>query len=365
MDRKSKIVIAVVAVIAVAALAFFGIRNQMRKTTTDENVIKIGVVLPLTGFGAHNGEMVKNGFDLAQSEINASNDLPKIQVFYEDNKTSPKDAITAFKKLEAQGIKFIAVQGGPSSMAIAPLTKDKNILLFGVISTEEMFVKVTNKALRICPRINEMASVIADFDKRELKANRAAIIFMADEYGSSWNNAFKKEFIEKGGTIVAEESYSTSQKDFKDILSRISLANADVIHFVGVGNMITNFAKQCAENPKTAYIPISGDITFAFPTIKKELKHIKNDVYFVDGVISDTFISKYQQAYGKEYSSYSAYAYIVPLLLKDAVKATGTQNPQETHLYLLKNRHDTAVGDIIFFPDGNPVIKLVVHKIEK
>ena len=118
--------------------------------------MSIGAILPLTGYGAYNGEMARRGLELATTE--------NVEVIVEDSKTNPKDAINAYRRLESLGVKYLISLGGPLSMAIAPLTKGKDVVLFGLATTEADFVSVTERALRMSPSIGAMAATIARYD---------------------------------------------------------------------------------------------------------------------------------------------------------------------------------------------------------
>jgi hypothetical protein len=79
----------------------------------------------LSSYGSYVGESTKKGLDLAIKTLNEDQKDVSFELIYEDSKTSPKDAIAAYKKLEMQNVHFFVVAGGPMAMAVAPLTKDK------------------------------------------------------------------------------------------------------------------------------------------------------------------------------------------------------------------------------------------------
>ena len=87
MNSKNKVILAIVAVLAIAAIIALGIKNQMQKQPDDENVIKIGAILPLTGAFAFEGEKAAAAIRMAADEFNESPSAKKkIKLLLEDGK---------------------------------------------------------------------------------------------------------------------------------------------------------------------------------------------------------------------------------------------------------------------------------------
>ncbi len=66
-------------------------------TTQQKEIIKVGVLLPLTGDAASYGTNSKNGIEIALQEINQEGN--KIELIYEDGKCVGKDSVNAIQKL--------------------------------------------------------------------------------------------------------------------------------------------------------------------------------------------------------------------------------------------------------------------------
>ena len=81
----------------------------------ESSEIPIGVALPLTGHLASAGELMKQGFDLALSEINnpqlVSN--TRFKFIIEDDTSTPEGAVAAFNKLIHE--ESVSVILGPAS----------------------------------------------------------------------------------------------------------------------------------------------------------------------------------------------------------------------------------------------------------
>jgi len=108
--------------IALIAFLFLSACVQVEQSES----IKIGAVLPLSGWGAYWGSPEQKGIALAVDEIRAQGG--KIEVIIEDSKTGAKDAATAGSKLinidKVQGI--ISEFAAPSS-SISPMSVESRI----------------------------------------------------------------------------------------------------------------------------------------------------------------------------------------------------------------------------------------------
>jgi len=89
--KKLAVLVAVVAIFAFLAVP----------TARAAEPIKIGAAFALSGSIAVYGEGFKKCIDLAVEEINAKGGIKgrKIEIVYEDNKSNPKDCVTAVRKL--------------------------------------------------------------------------------------------------------------------------------------------------------------------------------------------------------------------------------------------------------------------------
>lgn len=96
--------------------------------------IRIGAVLPLTGSLAPYGQWAQNGLELARDELNRTRGTSgqRIAILIEDSISSPKDAVSAFRKLITVDrvpvvIGFI---GSSEALACAPIANATKTVLF-------------------------------------------------------------------------------------------------------------------------------------------------------------------------------------------------------------------------------------------
>lgn len=98
------------------------------------DTIKIGVLAPLTGFAAADGESVLNSVNIAVDKINASGGVlgKKVELVVYDDRADAKEAVSLAHKLIGQD-RVVAVVGGSYSMptrAVATFSRKLKFLLW-------------------------------------------------------------------------------------------------------------------------------------------------------------------------------------------------------------------------------------------
>ena len=107
----------------------------------DLEVVKIGVVLPLTGDAAVYGKAIQNGIELALEELN--NNYPMLAPIYEDDRGNPNDSVNAISRLINLEKVPIIIGGAQSSTAepVVPIINEKKVLLLSPCATKPSLTK--------------------------------------------------------------------------------------------------------------------------------------------------------------------------------------------------------------------------------
>ena len=164
--------------------------------------------------------------------------------------------------------------------------------------------------------------LLADFAAKVFRAKRAAVVYQAKStYSLSFVNAFRSEFSDQGGAIVADHTYYIADTNFSDPLSRIHRANPDVIIVSGFGKETTLFIQ--AARDFGIETRILGDNTVGTAKLFEILED-KENVYYVTNFIGDpvfsTFSAAYTSMFGGRPDGTAAAGYDAMYLLKVAVE---------------------------------------------
>jgi len=242
--KVNKIIIGIAAVAVVAVIAVFGIVYQRGKTTQD-NVVKIGVNLSLTGPMAYWSTQIKNGLDLAVEQISYNG--KKVKLVYEDNGGQAKNGVTAFQKLNME--KVCAVITAHTSIAQpqqVPAAQLK-IPLLGTIIGPTDFGKKNEWSFLDWPAHEDVTPPLVEYVTQNLEAKTAAILVVNDDYGKDGAVLFTELFTKTGGKILIEETVQNDDIDVRVVLTKIITQNPDVLYTVTRENTLLAVIKQCAE----------------------------------------------------------------------------------------------------------------------
>ena len=161
---------------------------------------------------------------MAADEINQAGGINgrRLDVVFQDDKGSPEIAAQSASKL-IQQYKVVAIIGAGASgnsLAAAPNAQSAQVPLIAPSSTHPAVTQAGDYIFRACYIDAFQGEVMARFAANTLKAKKAAIMV---DYNSPYSRGltefFELSFAKLGGTIVAKQSYSQSDADFRGQLS--------------------------------------------------------------------------------------------------------------------------------------------------
>jgi len=225
MVKKNFITIVVIAVVAIGI--FVSLYNTDKK---QEESIKIGTVLPLTGGMANYGISLKRGFDLAVKEINASGGIngKPLVIIHEDSKSEARTGVTAFNKLVTTD-KVPLVFSSLSSvvLAIQPVADEQRIVLINSSAISPNIREMANNFL-FSVMVNGATEAVFMARKFQEKYpnEKLVILYSNNSSGIDTKDALVSELQLLGNTNVYTESYELNTTDFKLQIDRLKKHNA-------------------------------------------------------------------------------------------------------------------------------------------
>ena len=302
-------------------------------TTSSGDTIKVGVYGDLTGQTASFGQSTKNGVQLAVDEINAAGGVngKKIELIVEDDQGTPEKAKTVISKLISQD-KVQAVIGevaSSNSLAAAPVAQEAKIPMISPSSTNPQVTEKGDYISRVCFIDPFQGSVMAKFAANTLKAKTAAVFGdVNSDYSKGLTQFFEQEFTKLGGKVVAKESYTQQDPDFKGQLTKIRQLNPDVIYIPGYYGQVGIIAKQARELGMNQ--PLLGGDGWDSPDLWKLGGDALKNAYISNHYSAENpapeiqnFVKNYTAKFGAAPDSLAALAYDAAKVLADAIKRAG------------------------------------------
>lgn len=330
----------------------------------EENVVKIGVVSPMTGAGASCSDYWVNGLKLAVEEINDSSE-EMYELVFEDCQSDPSEAISCYKRLELKGVKYIVAVGGQFAMAVAPHTKGKDVLYFTSADYNEAVLQESDRAFRVYPSANTLAETAAKYLKEDLGKENLAVVTMNTVPNLAVSNALVEDFTSLGGNVVFKDTYNIGQFDFKNMINILTTKEVDAVFLTGFGTSTYSFCNQLAAYQKFDDVVILGDVNLSTVDFVSNMQDNPLTVYIADSKLSDEFEIVYKEKYGMKSNSLSSCSYIIPFMIKEARESVQDPSDINSQLEYLRNRmFDTAVGEVFFDATGNCHIPMQVFQLK-
>ncbi len=228
----------IVAVLLVVCLVLVGVIVPGCAGDGEQEPIKIGNILCMTGALAAMGHLISQGAILAVEEINATGGVldADLELVLEDSATNDATAFEAYKKLvEVDGVQVIV---GPmisgAVMSSGAYAESMEVPMVSPSATSPLIALQTWKpwALRTCTGDQFQGQVIADIIIDE-GYETAATIVQDTPYGIGIEMVVTEILEDAGVEVVETIRYDEEALDYLTELQTIKDANPDVIVQVG------------------------------------------------------------------------------------------------------------------------------------
>ena len=329
--------------------------------------IKIGLMAPLTGSFASEGQDMKKILELMVEEVNKTGGIngDKIELVVEDDGSMPRSAATAASRLVAAGVPAaIGTYGSAVTEASQDIYDEAGVVQVGTGSTS---IRLTSKGMkrffRTCPRDDEQGRVAVDTLKRFGYKN-VAILHDNSAYAKGLADEVKQGIeATKSANIIFFDALVPNERDYSAILTKIKGLNPDAIFFSAYYPEAGLLLRQMAEM-KWSVPMIGGDATnntdlvaIAGPAAKG-FRFISPPMPAdIDSQMAKDFLAAYQAKHNSQPSSiWSVAAGDAFNVLVAAIKSKGT-DPKAIAEYLHKDLKDfdSLTGKISFDDKGDRI----------
>ena len=335
---------------------------------TDENIVRIGHVAPLSGFVAEQSKEVLNGMILAQEEVNASDQYHgrKIKFLLEDGKATSKDSVAAFNKLIAQGIDMAIISGDVAVPVTAPLIRQHGIPSVATLSFNKEFLKY-NAPKYVYDSFLDIKKIFRALAKRtasKLGYKRVAIYALNAPHGKEAITGIQEGLKDTDVEIVHTELFDMEDRDCRAPIEKILAKKPDAVFCSGYGigySMGVNRLRELGYKG-----PILSSTSFKDTGMKEHVKTDEN-IYFVQQADQDInekkspFAMAYKKRFNKEPDDLSVFGYYSVMLAAEAIKNARTIDKASINAALNNIRQfETPVGTLHIHSDGSSDLSLIL-----
>lgn len=332
---------------------------------TNELVVKIGAVAPLTGPQAHIGKDNENGTRMAIDDANAKGILiggkkAHFELLSEDDQADPKTATIVAQKLVDDKVNGIIGHLNSGTTIPASAIYFKN----GIpqISPSATAVKYTaqgyNTAFRVMSNDAQQGKALGEFATKVVKATKIAVIDDRTAYGQGLADEFVKSAEANGGQIVAREYTTDHSVDFTSVLTSIKGKKPDLLFFGGMDPQGVPMVKQLrALGMKTQFMMGDGGYT---PKLIELAGDAADGAYAsLPGVPLDNmpsgrdFAKRYEARFNQPIQLYAPYCYDAVNVMIAAMQKAGSADPAKYLPEIGKSDLDGVTAKIGFDEKGD------------
>jgi branched-chain amino acid transport system substrate-binding protein len=337
--------------------------------------IVVGEVGSMTGTEATFGTSSDRGIQLATKEVNTAGGIKgrQLQIIALDDEGKPEEAATAATRLIASEhvTALLGEVASTRSLFMAPKAQAAKVPMVSPSSTNEKVTQVGDYIFRACFIDPFQGYVMAKFAVENLKLKKAAILRdVRNDYSVGLAKVFTDNFTRLGGTITANESFSSGDVDFKAQLTNIKRTAPDALYVPGYYTDVGLIARQARE------VGITGPLLGGDGWDSEKLYEIGgaalDGCYFSNHYSVDDpspriqeFVAKFKKEYGGQLpDSLAAQAYDAAGMLYDAMKrANELSGPAIRDALAATKGYQGVTGDITMDSNRNATKAAVVLKI--
>lgn len=235
--------------------------------------IKVGILQPVTGALAMDGEFGRSGAELAIADINASGGIKalggaKIQMIFGDARSNPEAGVQEVERMQGEGV--VAIVGGfasPICLAgtqaaarydlpyIVDVGVSDQIIQRGLKNTFRFapgFGICTRVAIENLVRINEAAGK---------PAKTIALVHEDGLFGSGLAKLMQTELPKHGFEILETIAVPTPSRDLSNVVLRLRSLNPDIVipsTYYGETVLLARTMQQQRVRPKAIYAVVNG-----------------------------------------------------------------------------------------------------------
>jgi branched-chain amino acid transport system substrate-binding protein len=305
------------------------------------STVVIGAIVSVTGGNSALGLQERNVLEMMEAQINAAGGVlgRPVKIVIEDDKSDPKEAVTAANRLidQEKAVALIAATGSSSTVAVKAITAAKGLPQMAMVAANVVTDEPPIDWIWRTPQKNIVpAGKALTYVKETLKVAKIAVLYDENTFGTDGYNSVAKLAPDYGLEVVAAESYKTEDTDMTAQLTKIKGANPEALVVWGTNPgpaLAAKNMKQLGMNipyigshgiANSKFIELAGDAAegVVFPAGRLLIPSSITDPD--QKAVTEAFSEQYEYEWGEAPNPYAGYAFEAITILVDAITRAGS-----------------------------------------
>ncbi|MGY2049616.1 ABC transporter substrate-binding protein [Methylobacterium sp. JK268] len=235
--------------------------------------VKLGILQPLTGALAGDGDLGRLGADLAVADINAAGGLKalggaRIEAVVADNRSNPEAAAQEAERLAGEGVAAIVGGFGSGLCATASQAASRYDLpyLIDVGVADSLTQRGLKNTFRFSPSFSMVTTsalerLVALNDGAGKPARTVVIVHEDGLFGSGLAKLLQAELPKRGFEVLETIAHPTPARDMANVVLRIRSLQPDLVipsNYYGEFVLLARTLQQQRVRPKGIYAILGG-----------------------------------------------------------------------------------------------------------
>jgi branched-chain amino acid transport system substrate-binding protein len=356
--------------------AAFALTVSLITVSPAQEVVKVGLILPMTGQQASTGKQIAAAARLYIEQHGAIVAGRKIELVIKDDATVPETSKRLAQELIVNDkVKFVAGFGiTPSALAVAPLATQAKVPEIVMAAGTSIITEKSPYIARTSFTLGQSSVITADW---AAKNGIRKVVTLVSDYGPGYDAeaSFKERFLQAGGQIVGELRVPLAAPDFAPFLQRAHDAEPDAIFiFVPSGQgaaLVRQFVERGLDKAGIKIIG-PGDVMdddqvngMGDAVIGTITAHMYSAAH--PSAANKAFVAAFQKANNFRPNFMAVGGYDGMHLIYEALKKTGGATDGDKLMAAIKGMAwESPRGPISIDPDTRDIVQnIYIRKVER
>jgi len=340
-----------------------------------QDVVKLGFFAPVTGPAAADGGSALNSAKLAVEVINEEGGIDgrEVQLVEYDDHLDSKQSVSIAQKLTTRDNVVAVVSGSYSGTTrpAATIYQNAKVPMISAYAIHPDIPKTGDYIFQQSfpgPVQGRVGGYMAVDD---LGAQKIAILYVDNDFGSTLNDNFQEYVKEKGAEVVYVDSFAIGEREFNPVLTKIKGLNPDLIYVVAYAGEGAAIMRQSVDvgieaqilgtegmDSTTQFLQVAGEAAEGL-IITTNLNRDSEEEQVID------YINRYTEKYGFAPDMVGASTYDAFMLLAHVMRQVGPDSEAIKDAMYEVEDYMTNTGLLYRYTEVGEAIKPVQVQVVK